>query len=142
MLSHPAWGEWIEMPAEMQASTICWCLTQHGVSGLKSVRCLSPKHYIQSHPAWGEWIEMRREHHRMRLCGCLTPHGVSGLKSFFLFVEHARFSLTPHGVSGLKFVLLGISRTGFPSHPAWGEWIEIFLPKPVFATRTVSPRMG
>ena len=62
----------------------------------------------------------------------LTPHGVSGLK-FQKINQLKRYRcLTPHGVSGLKFAALGDDQVNEPSHPAWGEWIEIdkiILPK-------------
>ena len=34
--------------------------------------------------------------------------------------------LTPHGVSGLKFVEVQNLISQLESHPAWGEWIEIW----------------
>ena len=57
MLSHPAWGEWIE------------------IRGMRQTERAGT-----SHPAWGEWIEMEYGLLVPIPGDSLTPHGVSGLK--------------------------------------------------------------
>ena len=79
MLSHPAWGEWIEICCAVRCLAFDRRLTPHGVSGLKS----------------------RAARNDVAATG-LTPHGVSGLKWKRWFATLDGRSLTPHGVSGLK----------------------------------------
>ena len=55
--SHPAWGEWIEIPLFRHCPGDPG-LTPHGVSGLKFASAAHPRAYRLSHPAWGEWIEI------------------------------------------------------------------------------------
>ena len=57
-------------------------------------------------------------------------------------VKAIQDSLTPHGVSGLKYGSLARSSWGLRSHPAWGEWIEIFTVSKMALLIHVSPRMG
>ena len=57
-VSHPAWGEWIEIAIPFRRLATGLGLTPHGVSGLKY---------------FGATAIMRVD--------SLTPHGVSGLKS-------------------------------------------------------------
>ena len=56
-VSHPAWGEWIEIAKKSDGFNPHMSLTPHGVSGLKSYR---------------KFLD--------RIRHSLTPHGVSGLK--------------------------------------------------------------
>ena len=58
VMSHPAWGEWIEILAAWALSRPAFSLTPHGVSGLKLPFCLFIAKTSESHPAWGEWIEI------------------------------------------------------------------------------------
>ena len=57
-MSHPAWGEWIEMPTYLTYAHSIGGLTPHGVSGLKLHILSGLLVGNASHPAWGEWIEM------------------------------------------------------------------------------------
>ena len=56
-LSHPAWGEWIEIPLLLALS---FGLLSHPAWGEWIEICL--KNVLEtlqlSHPAWGEWIEI------------------------------------------------------------------------------------
>ena len=57
-VSHPAWGEWIEIAQRWRSLAVYWGLTPHGVSGLKCGMARYLCHLDKSHPAWGEWIEI------------------------------------------------------------------------------------
>ena len=79
-MSHPAWGEWIEIGKSSRVRPSQTGLTPHGVSGLKlsaavdlfTALSLTPHgvsglklrdnravcQIVKSHPAWGEWIEI------------------------------------------------------------------------------------
>ena len=58
LLSHPAWGAWIEIVAVLEDSNC-----------------------VLSHPAWGAWIEIFIIAHPVPPPSGRTPHGVRGLKS-------------------------------------------------------------
>ena len=80
MLSHPAWGAWIEiicpvvLPLVLPRRTphgvrglklfmfgmngFGGCRTPHGVRGLKYSAACWPAPSAPSHPAWGAWIEI------------------------------------------------------------------------------------
>ena len=148
MLSHPAWGAWIEIFSSFFSFFQEQGRTPHGVRGLKLSGVAATVDTIESHPAWGAWIEITslyqcglatagRTPHGVRglkshdvnmlqskICR-RTPHGVRGLKSQKGMPPTRLMRRTPHGVRGLKlsrFNCLGVKLT---SHPAWGAWIEI-----------------
>ena len=102
LLSHPAWGAWIEMDTIIE---------------LKS-------HY-RSHPAWGAWIEIGCWNFKRVLWICRTPHGVRGLKSLNDGACHISPCRTPHGVRGLTLFARQCCSAAHLSHPAWGAWIEM-----------------
>ena len=49
---------------------------------------------------------------------------------------------TPHGVRGLKYMTEKELREQFPSHPAWGAWIEMVTGAMLRTAMSVAPRMG
>ena len=49
---------------------------------------------------------------------------------------------TPHGVRGLKYRQAHHAPYAQWSHPAWGAWIEIYVPRKFLTSRVVAPRMG
>ena len=53
LLSHPAWGGWIETPTEMKLTTMWASPTPHGVGGLKLDELGTYIWDEKSHPAWG-----------------------------------------------------------------------------------------
>ena len=57
-MSHPAWGEWIEIASASSFFVDRYRLTPHGVSGLKSSYADYEQLVGGTHPAWGEWIEI------------------------------------------------------------------------------------
>ena len=59
-MSHPAWGEWIEILPRQRPAHRRNGLTPHGVSGLKFGIARAMAEQWGSHPAWGEWIEISR----------------------------------------------------------------------------------
>ena len=57
ILSHPAWGAWIEISQFFSSAS-----------------------QLKSHPAWGAWIEIFPEAPPVPYLVRRTPHGVRGLK--------------------------------------------------------------
>ena len=58
MLSHPAWGGWIEIDLAAVTKDADGSPTPHGVGGLKLHGVLRLVSDIASHSAWGGWIEI------------------------------------------------------------------------------------
>ena len=95
-----------------------------------------------SHPAWGAWIEMSRSNHSGYRQDSRTPHGVRGLKYGSQRDGGTDNRRTPHGVRGLKCPTRAPDFLPARSHPAWGAWIEIFVPAGKTPLEGVAPRMG
>ena len=58
ILSHPAWGAWIEIYNPICENVEDIGRTPHGVRGLKFYCSEVTPRFPPSHPAWGAWIEI------------------------------------------------------------------------------------
>ena len=80
-MSHPAWGEWIEMTIE-QMYAMKQTKSHPAWGEWIEIQMGDVQRFaLWSHPAWGEWIEISTGISFIPRRRCLTPHGVSGLKS-------------------------------------------------------------
>ena len=61
LMSHPAWGAWIETRISATARRDTPSRTPHGARGLKHIHIGEVRTLSVSHPAWGAWIETARD---------------------------------------------------------------------------------
>ena len=79
VLSHPAWGAWIE---------ICPYRCNRGAN--------------RSHPAWGAWIEMTARR-KCPSAGTVAPLAGAWIEIYLMFYLDTGFASHPSRVRGLKF---------------------------------------